>query len=347
MVVAPVEPVVFQGGDAGETFSLGGAGGGAALKVPLAGGGGVEHGPVFVVGCGIGAGISLEKEFGVVAIDAPEEDAEGFSVGAKDEQQGRAVDAIENGRLFGESFPGIGAGGAVDGESDDDVARLQFGAGKADDDGELGDVGLPVAVVFFRVFGDRREHLARGGFGSPLAEGELVAEDEVERCALQRAVDGLASDLLPPCSGFAVAHEEVLVVDAGEIKVQHSSVDDSRPHQTGVTKCSIGDRDRHACDDIVEDVMVGHLADGIGAGVAAEADGHDHFFGVELAVRLRQELRAGDGMEHPLEIVQASHDGGERDHEQGEREESFAPAAGGSPQSEGEDETGESCDQRT
>ncbi len=93
--------------------------------------------------------------------------------------------------------------------------------------------------------------------------------------------------------------------------------------------------------------MVGHLADGIGAGVAAEADGHDHFFGVELAVRLRQELRAGDGMEHPLEIVQASHDGGERDHEQGEREESFAPAAGGSPQSEGEDETGESCDQRT
>ena len=147
-----------------------------------------------------------------------EEDAEGFSVGAKDEQQRCAVDAIENGRLFGESFPGIGAGGAVDGESDDDVARLQFGAGKADDDGELGDVGLPVAVVFFRVFGDRREHLARGGFGSPLAEGELVAEDEVERCALQRAVDGLASDLLPPGSGFPVAHEEVLVVDAGRGK---------------------------------------------------------------------------------------------------------------------------------
>ena len=108
-----------------------------------------------------------------------------------------------------------------------------------------------------------------------------------------------------------------------EVKMQDSSVDGSRPHQTGVTKCSIGDRDRHAADHIVEDVMVGHLADGIGAGVAAEADGHDHFFGVELALGLRQELRAGDGMEHPFEIVQASHDGGERDHEQGEREESL------------------------
>ena len=68
--------------------------------------------------------------------------------------------------------------------------------------------------------------------------------------------------------------------------------------------------------------------------------------GSSLLSGLRQELRAGDGMEHPLEIVQASHDGGESDDEQGEREESFAPAAGGSPQSECEDETGESCDQR-
>ena len=34
------------------------------------------------------------------------------------------------------------------------------------------------------------------------------------------------------------------------------------------------------------------------------------------------------------------------DDEQSEREESFAPAAGGSPQREGEDETSEACDQR-
>src|ERR1035438_10868303 len=46
VVVAPVEPVIFQRRDAGETFSLGWAGGGAALEVPLARGGCVEQRPL-------------------------------------------------------------------------------------------------------------------------------------------------------------------------------------------------------------------------------------------------------------------------------------------------------------
>ncbi len=44
--------------------------------------------------------------------------------------------------------------------------------------------------------------------------------------------------------------------------------------------------DRDASDHIVEDVMVSHLADGISAGIAAEAYCHDHFFGIELALRI-------------------------------------------------------------
>ena len=36
MIIAPVEPVVFQRGDAGQTFSLRRAGSRAALEVPLA-----------------------------------------------------------------------------------------------------------------------------------------------------------------------------------------------------------------------------------------------------------------------------------------------------------------------
>jgi hypothetical protein len=351
VVVAPVEPIIFQGGDAGKAFSLRRAGGGAALEVPLAGGGGVEQHPRFFcfrsfLRLSIGWHVGLQKEFGVAAVDAGEEDAEGFAVGAKDEKQGRAVDAVENGRLLGESFPGIGASGAVEGESDDHIARLEFGAGKAEDDGELGDIRFPVGVVFFGVFGDGREHLPGGRLGAPLAEGEFVAEHEFERCALQRAVDGFAGDLLPPGSGFAVAHEEVLVVDAGEIKVQYSPVDSSRPHQTGVTERSIGDGDRYAANHIIEDVMVRHLADGIGVGVGAEADGHDHFFGVELALGLREELRTGDGMEHPFEVIEAGHDGRECDDKEHQREESLAPEAHGFPQGESEDEASEGRDER-
>src|SRR5208282_5202752 len=140
-------------------------------------------------------------------------------------------------------------------------------AGKADYHWQLGYVGFPVGVVLFRVFGYGREYLARGEFSSPLAETEFVAEDKFESCALQRAVDGLACDLLPPGPGLFVAHEEVLVVDAGQIEMQGSPVYGSRPHQTGVTERSIGDGDGHACNHVVEDMMIGHLADGISAGV--------------------------------------------------------------------------------
>src|SRR6202034_4748593 len=111
----------------------------------------------------------------------------------------------------------------------------------------------------------RRKHLAGGRFGSPLAKGKFIAEDEFEEWTLQRAVDSLAGDLLPPGSGFLIAHQEVLVVNASKIKVQGSPVHRSRPHQTGVTERSISDDDRHATNHIIENVMVGHLADGIGA----------------------------------------------------------------------------------
>src|SRR5260370_14652242 len=112
MVVAPVEPIIFERGDAVEAFALRGAGGGAALEVPLADGGGVDQHPLFRV--------ALEKEFCVAPINPADENAEGFAVGTEDQEQRRAVDSIENRRLLGEGFPGLSAGGAVAGEADDD-----------------------------------------------------------------------------------------------------------------------------------------------------------------------------------------------------------------------------------
>jgi hypothetical protein len=48
-----------------------------------------------------------------------------------------------------------------------------------------------------------------------------------------------AADLLPIAPGLLVAHEEVLVVDAGQMKRQPPAGYISRPHQTGVTERSI------------------------------------------------------------------------------------------------------------
>ena len=88
------------------------------------------------------------------------EDAEGFAVGADGYEQRHAVDAVDDRRLLHERVPGIGAAGAIEFESDHDVARFELSAGKADHDGKLGDFRFPVAVVFLRIFRDGSQHLA-------------------------------------------------------------------------------------------------------------------------------------------------------------------------------------------
>jgi len=51
----------------------------------------------------------------------------------------------------------------------------------------------------------------------------------------------------------------------------------SLPHQTGVTERSIGDNDWDAGNGVVENVMVGHLEDGVGARFLSDAHCHHHF----------------------------------------------------------------------
>src|SRR5258708_17871324 len=191
VIVSPIEPVILERRDAGKALALRGAGDSAALEVPRTGCSRVDQLPLR----GVPSGIALKKEFGVAAVDAADEGSKGFVIWTENDQQRRAVDAIDDGRLFHESVPWIGAGDTFDAEPDDYIARLKFGAGKADDNGKFGYVGFPIAVVFFGVLGYGRQDLARGKFGSPFTEGEVVSEHEFKRSALQRAVEGPACDL--------------------------------------------------------------------------------------------------------------------------------------------------------
>lgn len=72
-----------------------------------------------------------------------------------------------------------------------------------------------------------------------------------------------ATDLLPPASRFFIAHDEVLVVDACEVKVQHAPVDCRFPHQTGVTERSIRGHDRRSANRVSHEVVIGHDPDRI------------------------------------------------------------------------------------
>ena len=87
-------------------------------------------------------------------------------------------------------------------------------------------------------------------------EGDLVVRHQPQPLALQRTVDRQADHLLPPGARLVVAHDEVLVVDAGQAERQPLAVDHRAPHQTGVTERSIrgddgvaGDECRWRCGD--------------------------------------------------------------------------------------------------
>jgi len=76
-------------------------------------------------------------------------------------------------------------------------------------------------------------------------------------------MDRFAADLLPPAARLLIAHDEVLVVDAGEVKVQHPPVDCRFPHQTGVTERSISRHDRRAANRVLHDVVIAHQSNRI------------------------------------------------------------------------------------
>src|SRR5690349_18437662 len=88
-------------------------------------------------------------------------------------------------------------------------------------------------------------------------------KERMQLLTLKWTLNRFAGDLLPPRTSLFIAHDEVLVVDACEMKVQHLSVHCCLPHQTGVTERSISSDDRCAPNDVLHHVMIGHEPHGI------------------------------------------------------------------------------------
>ena len=83
-------------------------------------------------------------------------------------------------------------------------------------------------------------------------------ENRLEATTLQRAEDRFSRDLLPPGASLFITHDEVLIVDAREMKMEHSPVYSCFPHQTGVTERSISGHDRSATHPVLDHMVVGH-----------------------------------------------------------------------------------------
>ena len=97
-------------------------------------------------------------------------------------------------------------------------------------------------------------------------------EDALELASFQWAMNRFPTDLLPPGSSLFITHDEVLIVNAREVKVQHSSIHCRFPHQTGVTERSIGGHDRRPANRVLHHVMIAHEPDRIGYGLFADDD---------------------------------------------------------------------------
>src|SRR4051794_23877130 len=95
----------------------------------------------------------------------------------------------------------------------------------------------------------------------------------VQDAAFHRACDAFARYLLPPRARLFVAHYEVLIVDAREMKTERSPVNCSFPHQTGVAERSVSGDYGCAADLVLYYVMVRYLSNRISGGLAVDLNG--------------------------------------------------------------------------
>jgi len=101
-------------------------------------------------------------------------------------------------------------------------------------------------------------------------------ENPLETPAFQWAKDRLSRYLLPPGAGLFITHDEVLIVDTREMKIEHASVYSCFPHQTGVTERSISRHDRSATHRVLDQMVVSHQANWISNALSLVLDRQQH-----------------------------------------------------------------------
>src|SRR5437868_6262884 len=97
------------------------------------------------------------------------------------------------------------------------------------------EIFFPVFFIVLAVLAGHLQHRPLCSFVLPEAKSDFVGADQFKRGALQWSRDRLTTNLLPIATGLFITHNEVLIVDAGQMKIQDSAVYRSCPHQTGVT----------------------------------------------------------------------------------------------------------------
>src|SRR5271156_4723331 len=95
---------------------------------------------------------------------------------------------------------------------------------------------LPVlGVVFGRIERVWLQHLPVWLLLFPQPKTQLITANELKLLPFEGTIDRLAGALLPDAARLFIPQKSVSIVDASEPEVQQSPVDNSVPHQSGMT----------------------------------------------------------------------------------------------------------------
>src|SRR2546425_11952623 len=129
-------------------------------------------------------------------------------------------------------------------------------------------------------------------------------ENALEVVAFQGAEDSFSRYLLPPGAGLFITHDEVLIVDAREMKMEHASVYSCFPHQTGVTERSISGNDRSTTHRVLDQMVISHQANWISNRISMVFDSQQHIgISYKICFAYLRIGRVAQRVEHPLEVV--------------------------------------------
>ena len=92
----------------------------------------------------------------------------------------------------------------------------------------------------------------------------------------QRTEDRFSCNLLPPGAGLFITHDEVLIVNARQMKMEYAAVYSCFPHQTGVTERSISGHDRSATHRVLDQMVISHQPDRISNRLSLVLDSQQH-----------------------------------------------------------------------
>src|ERR1017187_510520 len=230
IVVAPVEPVILKHWNwlQAQPFRLPRSR--AALEVPLAPGRVVNQQDTRFSGDPVAVGGSAHP--GATVAERPP----GLILGPHCQQRRLGTPVALDQLFLNPPLIEKPPAGAERLDSQHQIASRQPVLRKTQDGGLTLHLYIPVSLgVVGPILRDIVQYGAPRLFRFPGGERQLIGVNQRQLAALERTRNGRARDLLPIGPSLLVAHEEVLVIDAGQMKRQPQAVNLSRPHQTGVT----------------------------------------------------------------------------------------------------------------